>query len=50
MVGMILMATFIIALIGALPVWLWTADWGYSSSTGLSLVFVILIMLTFTGG
>ncbi|HSI28899.1 MAG: DUF3309 family protein [Methylophilus sp.] len=44
------MATLILALIGALPVWLCSAHWGYSPSTGLSLVFVILIMLTFTGG
>jgi hypothetical protein len=50
MVGMLLMTTLIIAMIGALPIWLYSTHWGYYSSTGLSLVCIILVVVAFTGG
>jgi hypothetical protein len=36
-------------LLGALPTWPYSADWGYYASSGLALVLVVLILVMFAG-
>jgi hypothetical protein len=41
----ILFIIVIILLLGALPTWPYSADWGYYPSGGLGLVVIILLIL-----
>ena len=43
--GTILLIIVILLLIGAIPSWPHSRDWGYGPSGGLGLVLVILIIL-----
>ena len=43
----ILLIVLILALLGALPLWPYSGDWGYYPSGGLGLVLIILIVLAF---
>jgi len=45
----VLIIVMILILIGALPTWPYSANWGYYPSGGLSLIFLILILLFLTG-
>jgi Protein of unknown function (DUF3309) len=45
----IALIVLILLLIGALPAWSYSDDWGYSPSGGLGLVVVILIVLLLAG-
>jgi uncharacterized protein DUF3309 len=45
----VLLVILILFLIGALPTWPYSANWGYGPSGGLSLVLVILLVLLVTG-
>jgi hypothetical protein len=45
MLGTILIVVLILALLGALPRWSHSRDWGYAPSGGLGLVVVILVLL-----
>ena len=45
----ILIVILILALIGALPTWPHSRDWGYYPSGGLGLLAVILIILLLLG-
>ncbi|MDP3660334.1 DUF3309 family protein [Phenylobacterium sp.] len=47
--GTILLIILIIALIGALPSWGYSRNWGYFPSGGLGLVLVIIIILVLMG-
>lgn len=47
--GLILMAVLILFLVGALPTWPHSREWGYRPSGGLGLIVVILIVLILTG-
>jgi hypothetical protein len=47
--GTILIIVLILALIGALPSWGYSRNWGYFPSGGLGLVLVILIVLVLMG-
>jgi hypothetical protein len=49
MLGTILLVILILLLLGALPHWPYSADWGYGPSGGLGLVLVILIILLLLG-
>ena len=49
MLGTILIVVVILMLIGALPTWPHSRQWGYFPSGGLGLVFLILIILLLTG-
>jgi hypothetical protein len=40
----ILLIIFVIALLGALPTWPYSAGWGYYPSGGLGLILLILII------
>ena len=45
----ILLVILILFLIGALPTWPYSANWGYGPSGGLSLILLVLVVLAVTG-
>ena len=45
----ILLVILIILLLGALPLWPYSANWGYYPGGGLSLVLLVVIVLVVTG-
>jgi Protein of unknown function (DUF3309) len=45
----ILLIVLILLLLGALPTWPYSANWGYYPSGGLGLVLIILVILLLTG-
>lgn len=45
MLRTILLIVVILALLGALPTWPYSANWGYYPSGGLGLVLLILLIL-----
>lgn len=45
----ILLVILILFLVGALPTWPYSANWGYGPSGGLSLVLLVLVVLFLTG-
>lgn len=47
--GTILLIVVILALLGALPTWQYSSNWGYRPSGGLGLVVLILVILLLTG-
>jgi hypothetical protein len=47
--GTILLVILILLLLGALPTWPHSANWGYAPSGGLGLLIVILIILLLLG-
>ncbi|MBF4992310.1 DUF3309 family protein [Methylophilus sp. QUAN] len=49
MLRALLLVILILALIGALPTWPYSAGWGYYPSGGLSLIILILLILALTG-
>jgi hypothetical protein len=48
-IGTILLVLLILMLLGALPTWPHSRNWGYYPSGGLGLVLVILIVLVVLG-
>ncbi|KRC06409.1 hypothetical protein ASE23_26105 [Rhizobium sp. Root73] len=49
MLGTILLIVLVLLLIGALPSWGHSRNWGYGPSGGLGLVVVILLILVLMG-
>jgi uncharacterized protein DUF3309 len=49
MLGIILIVVLILMLVGAVPKWPHSRDWGYFPSGGLGLVLLILIVLLLSG-
>lgn len=47
--SMILLIVLIVLLIGALPAWPHSRNWGYAPTGGLGLVIVIILVLLFMG-
>ena len=47
--GTILIVILVLLLLGALPTWGHSRNWGYAPSGGLSLVVIILLILVITG-
>jgi len=45
MIGTILLVILVLILLGALPTWPHSRNWGYGPSGGLGLVVVILLIL-----
>ncbi|HEY3197027.1 MAG TPA: DUF3309 family protein [Nitrospirales bacterium] len=45
----ILIVVLVLLLVGALPTWPHSANWGYYPSGGLGLVLLILLILVLTG-
>lgn len=49
MLGTILLIILILMLLGAVPSWPHSRNWGYGPSGGLGLVVLILLVLVFMG-
>ena len=49
MLGTILIVVLILMLLGALPTWPHSREWGYYPSGGLGLIILILIILLLLG-
>jgi hypothetical protein len=49
MLGTILIVILVLALIGALPRWSHSRDWGYAPTGGLGLVLVVVVILLVVG-
>jgi hypothetical protein len=49
MLGTILLVILILLLLGALPTWPHSREWGYFPSGGLGLVVVVLLILLLLG-
>ena len=47
--GTILIIVLVLLLVGALPTWSHSSNWGYFPSGGLGLVVVVLLVLVLTG-
>jgi hypothetical protein len=45
----ILLIVLVLIVVGALPTWPYSTDWGYYPSGGLGLVLVILLILVLVG-
>ena len=46
---LILLIVLILLLVGALPTWPYSSEWGYYPSGGLGLLLIILIVLAVAG-
>ncbi len=49
MLGTVLVVLLVLMLIGALPAWPHSRNWGYGPTGGLSLVLIILVILLLLG-
>ena len=49
MIGTVLLVLLILMLLGALPTWPHSKNWGYYPSGGLGLIVVILLILVLLG-
>jgi len=49
MLGTILLIVLILLLIGAIPTWSHSKNWGYGPSGGLGLIVISIIVLLLTG-
>ena len=49
MLGTVLVILLVLMLIGALPAWPHSRNWGYGPTGGLGLVLVILVVLLLLG-
>lgn len=45
----ILIVVLVLLLVGALPTWPHSAEWGYYPSGGVGLILLILVILALTG-
>jgi hypothetical protein len=48
-IGTILLVIFVLMLVGAIPNWPHSKDWGYGPSGGIGLVLVVIIVLLLMG-
>jgi hypothetical protein len=49
MLGTLLIILLVLALVGAVPRWGYSRDWGYYPSGGLGLVLLIVLILVLLG-
>jgi hypothetical protein len=49
MLGTVLLILLVLMLLGAIPAWPHSRNWGYGPSGGLGLVLVILVVLLLLG-
>lgn len=47
--GTVLLIVLILALIGAIPTWSYSREWGYGPLGGLGVILLILVVLMLTG-
>lgn len=48
-IGTILVIVLVLALVGAIPAWGYSRNWGYGPSGGIGLVVVIILILALLG-
>jgi hypothetical protein len=48
-IGMILLVVLVLALLGVIPTWPHSRQWGYYPSGGIGLVLVIVLVLLLAG-
>jgi len=48
-IGLVLVVVLVIVLLGALPTWPHSANWGYFPSGGLGLLLLIVLILLLVG-
>jgi hypothetical protein len=48
-IGMILVVILVLALLGVIPTWPHSKEWGYGPSGGVGLILVIVIILLLLG-
>ncbi len=49
MLGTVLLLVLIVLLVGAIPAWPHSRDWGYFPSGGVGLVLLVVLVLLLTG-
>jgi len=49
MLGTILLIVLVLAVVGALPTWRYSNNWGYAPSGGLGAILLVLIVLMLIG-
>ncbi len=49
MLGTILLVVLVLMLLGAIPRWGYSRNWGYGPSGGLGLVLVVVLILVLVG-
>jgi hypothetical protein len=49
MLGIIILVVLVLFLIGLLPTWPHSREWGYGPSGGVGLVVIVLLVLVLTG-
>jgi len=49
MIGTLVLIVVVLLLVGALPTWPHSKQWGYFPSGGLTLILLILLLLMLTG-
>ena len=49
MLSTVLIVVLVLALLGALPTWPYSAGWGFYPSGGLGIIELVLIVLAVTG-
>jgi uncharacterized protein DUF3309 len=49
MLGTILIVILVLALLGALPRWSHSRDWGYYPTSGVGLILVVVLVLLMLG-
>ena len=49
MISTVLIVLLVLALLGAVPAWPHSRDWGYAPSGGLGLVLLVLVILMLSG-
>jgi len=49
MLSTLLIILLVIVLLGAVPAWPYSRDWGYGPSGGVGLILLILLILLLTG-
>jgi len=47
--GTILLVVLVLILVGAVPSWPYSRDWGYSPSGGVGLILLIVLLLVLMG-
>lgn len=49
MIGTILLIVLVLLVLGAIPTWPHSRNWGYGPSGGLGLILILLLILVLTG-
>jgi len=50
MLGMLLLVILLLLVVGALPSWPYSRNWGYYPSGGIGLLLIILLIFILLGG